>query len=73
MIAGREFAIDALVGLAELQGVVAAVVLGELLLDDVGLDGDAEVIGLAGQVGRDVVVLLGGLEGGVCAGSTRGR
>jgi hypothetical protein len=36
--------------------VVAAVVLGQLLLDDVGLDGDAEVVGLAGEVGGGVVV-----------------
>src|SRR5216683_737252 len=28
------------------------------LLDNVGLDGDAEVIGLAGEVGGDVIVLI---------------
>src|SRR5664280_1985872 len=53
------------VGLAELEGVVAAVVLGLLLLDDVGLDGHPEVVGLAGQVRRHVVVGVGLLEGRV--------
>ena len=56
MIAGRQLAVDLLVRLAELQRVVAAVVLRQLLLDDVGLDGHAEVIRLAGEVGRDVIV-----------------
>ena len=37
---------------------IAAVVLRKLLLDDVGLDGHAEVIGLTGEVGRDVIVLV---------------
>jgi hypothetical protein len=63
--------VDLLVGLAvALQRVVAAVVLGQLLLDDVGLDGDAEVVGLAGEVGGDVVVDLVLLERAGCAGST---
>ena len=57
--------IDALVGLAEFQGGVAAVVFGQFLLDDVGLDRHAEMIGLAGQIGRDVIILVGGLERGV--------
>ena len=42
--------------LAEVERVVAAVVLGQLLLDDVGLDRHAEVVGLAGEVGGQVVV-----------------
>ena len=46
------------------SSVVAAVVLGQLLFDDVGLDRHAQVVGLAGQVGGDVIVLVG-LEGGV--------
>ena len=36
--------------------------VGQLLLDDVGLDRHAEVVGLAGQVGRVVVVDAVGLE-----------
>ena len=48
--------------LPNLMRVEAAVVLGQLLLDDVGLDGHAEMIGLAGEVGGDVVVLVVGLE-----------
>ena len=64
-VVGGELLVDERVGLAELEGVVAAVVLGQLLLDDVGLDGDAEVVGLTGEVGRQVVVGLLGLEGRV--------
>ena len=45
--------------------------LGQLLLDDVGLDRDAEVVGLPGQVGGEVVVAAVLLEGASCAGSTR--
>jgi hypothetical protein len=37
---------------------VTAGIHRQLLLDDVGLDGDAQVIGLAGEVGREVVVLV---------------
>jgi hypothetical protein len=44
-----------------------------LLLDDVGLDRDAEVVGLAGQVGGEVVVdAVLDLKAG-CAGSTTAR
>jgi hypothetical protein len=35
------------------------------LLDDVGFDGDAEVVGLAGEVGGEVEIFVGGGEGGV--------
>src|SRR5258708_1098201 len=45
-------------GIADVEGLVAAVIFGELLLDDVGLNSDAEVIGLASEVGGDVVVLI---------------
>src|SRR5713226_10625124 len=37
---------------------VSAVILGELLLDDVGFDGHAEMVSLAGEVGGDVIVLV---------------
>src|SRR5207244_7284755 len=47
------------------EGEVAAVVLRHLLLDDVRLDRDSAVVGLSGEVGRHVEVLLRGLEGGV--------
>jgi hypothetical protein len=53
------------VRLSEVDGVVPAVVLRHLLLDDVGLDRHAEVIGLAGQIGGDVIVLLLRLERGI--------
>src|SRR5258705_2248313 len=56
----------AVVGIADVEGLVAAVIFGELLLDDVGLNSDAEVIGLASEVGGDVVVLI--LLEGVVAG-----
>ena len=62
---GGQGLVDPLVGLAEAEGGVAAVGLGQLLLDDVGLDGHPEVVGLPGEVGRGVVVGLGGLERGV--------
>lgn len=55
MVAG-EVRIDALVCLAELEGVEAAVGFGQLLLDDVGTDGDTKVVGLGGQVSGSVVV-----------------
>src|SRR3712207_9318805 len=50
---------------------VAHPVLGELLLDDVGLDRHAEVVGLAGQVGGQVVVGVADLERRVDRKSTR--
>src|SRR6266852_4714027 len=62
MIAG-EIGVDALVefavtGIAHVEGLIAAVILRELLLDDVGFDGRAEMIGLAGEVGGEVIVLV---------------
>src|SRR5437660_10617821 len=52
MVAG-EIGVNAFVeltvaGIAHVQGLVAAVIFGEFLLDDVGLNGDAEMVGLAG-------------------------
>src|SRR5688572_32924639 len=56
-VLGGQLAVDEFAGLAvSLEGVVATVVLGQLLLDDVGFDRDAEVVGLAGEVGRHVIV-----------------
>jgi len=62
VIAG-EVGVDALVelaiaGIAHVQGRVAAIIFWKLLLDDVGLNGDAEMIGLPGEVGGDVIVLV---------------
>src|SRR5271163_5277800 len=62
VIAG-EFGVDALVklavaGIAHLQRGIAAVIFRELLLDDVGLDGDAEMVGLSGEVGGEMIVLV---------------
>src|SRR4029077_11689472 len=62
MIAG-EVGIDALVefavaGIAHVEGLVAAVIFWELLLDDVGFDGHAKMIGLAGEVGGEVIVFV---------------
>ena len=49
----RQLGVDLLVRLAEIrERVEPAVVLRQLLLDDVGLDGHAQVVGLAGEVGR---------------------
>ncbi len=45
-------------GFRLLDGQVATVVVRKLLLDDVGTDGDAEVVGLAGEVSRHVVVFV---------------
>src|SRR5262245_59459090 len=55
--------VDALVelavaGAAGIERLEAAVVLRQLLLDDVRLDGHAQVVGLAREVGGDVVVLV---------------
>ena len=60
---GGQVAVHQRAGASEADGRVAAVVLGQLLLDDVGGDGDAEVVGLAGEVGGTVVVRPVGLEG----------
>src|SRR4051794_1814569 len=56
-VVGGELVVDERRCRAEtLRGVVAAVVGRQLLLDDVGLDGDAEVVGLGGEISRRVVV-----------------
>ncbi len=60
---GQQVAVDLGVSLAELDGAEAILVrLGQLLLDDVGFDGDAEVVGLGRQISRHVVVLVALLE-----------
>ena len=65
---GGQFRINALINfaIAAANGgghrLVTAVVLRQFLLDDVGFDGDAEVIGLSGEVGADVKILFLGLE-----------
>ena len=65
-VVGGQLVVDEIVGLAVAgQGPVATVGLRELLLDDVGLDGHAEVVGLGGQVGRRVVINAVHLEAGV--------
>ena len=52
-----ELVVDQLVRFAVVGDcVVATVVFRQLLFDDVRPDGDAEMIGLAGEVGRDFVV-----------------
>ena len=53
----RQFAIDALVelavaGITDVESLIAAIIFRQLLLDDVRLNGDAEMVSLAGQVGR---------------------
>src|SRR5258708_5147505 len=48
----------AVVGIAHVQRRIAAVIFRELLLDDVRLDGYAEMVGLAGEVGGEVIVLV---------------
>ena len=53
---GAELVVNALVGFAKANGVVAAVVGGQLLLDDIGSNGDPNVVGLSGKVGSGVVV-----------------
>jgi stage V sporulation protein R len=50
-VVGGELLVHGLVGLAERNRVVATIVVGQLLLDDVGLDGHTEVVCLTGEVG----------------------
>ena len=55
MVAG-EFRVNALVefsvtGIAHVERSVPAIIFGKFLLDDVGFNGDAQMIGLAGKVG----------------------
>ena len=62
MVTGQ-VAVDALVELAvgaaaAVQSDKAAVVLGELLLDNIRFDSDAKMVGLAGQISGDVVILV---------------
>ena len=58
---GGQFGINALIQFAirasaSVERLVAPIVGGKFLLDDVSLDGDAQVIGLARKVGGNVVV-----------------
>ena len=60
---GSQFRVDALVelavaGVAETHRLVASVVLGKLLFDDIRLDGDSEMVRLSREVGGDVVILV---------------
>src|SRR6266446_7422820 len=62
-VIAAEIGVDALVklavaGITHVKRLIAAVILRELLLDDVGLDGHAEMVGLAGEVSGEVVVLV---------------
>ncbi len=62
MITGK-VGVDALVefsvtGIAHVESQIAAVIFGHFLLDDVGLNGDAEMIGLAGEIRGEVIVLV---------------
>ena len=48
----------AVAGIAYVESLVAAVIFRKFLLDDVGLDGHAEMVSLAGEVGGEVIVLV---------------
>src|SRR5882724_11488648 len=48
----------AVAGIAHIECQVAAVIFGQLLLNDVGFDGHTEMVGLAGEVGGEVVILV---------------
>ena len=61
-VVGGQFAVNAGIGFAEFDGIVAAVVFGQFLLDDVGFDGDTEVVGLTGEVGGHMVVGIADFE-----------
>src|SRR6267154_6917448 len=62
MIAGEvgvnTFVEFAVAGIAHVEHLIAAIIFGELLFNDVGFDGDAEMIGLAGEVGGEMIVLI---------------
>src|SRR6185436_14337590 len=53
---GGQFRINFLGSLSKVERVIAAVVFGQLLLDDVGLDCDSEMVCLSGQVGGAVII-----------------
>src|SRR4030095_2595033 len=61
-VIAAQLRVDLLVGLAEFESIISAVVLGEFLLDYVGLNSDAEVICLPGQIGGVVIVGFLGLK-----------
>ena len=60
---GAQLGVHAVVLLAELDSLEGAVVDGQFLLDDVGLDGHAQVVGLAGEVSGAVIIYAVYLEG----------
>ena len=67
VIAGQ-VSVDSLVELAvagtsHVERFITSVVLRQFLLDDVGFDGDTEMVGLTGQISGNVIVLFLGLEG----------
>jgi len=64
-VIGGEFAVHFLVGLAEVERRVTAVILGLLLLDDIRAKRRTEMIRLAGEVGGQVVIHTVLLEGAV--------
>src|SRR6476659_3706559 len=62
---GGEFRINFLGSLSKVECVIASVVFGQLLLDDVGLDCDSEMVCLSGQVGGGVIVGFLCFEAGI--------
>ncbi len=57
-----EFAVGRIAGV---EGEESTVIFRQFLFDDIGLDGDAQVVRLAGEVGCDMVVFFLGFEGGI--------
>ncbi len=55
VIAGQ-FAVHPIVGIAEVNRFVAAVILRHLLPSDIGADGGRQVVGLTGQVSGNMIV-----------------
>ena len=64
-VVARKLVVNRRGGLREVDDLKAAVGVGELLLDDVRLDRDPEMVGLAREVGGGLVVDPVLLEGGV--------
>lgn len=63
---GSKIGVNFFMSFAEFEGIEArGVDFWEFLFDDIGLDGAAEVIGLAGEVGGDVVIVFAGFESGI--------
>ena len=70
-VVGGEFGVNALVELAVargagVEGLEAGVIFRKFLFDDVRFDGAAEVVRLAGEISRDMVVFIAlHIEGGI--------